>query len=119
MQTDLSRNNEFATITVTPSGRTPGAPWGTCNGGNDCAVCCRWFDCTPQLFTLVTSDFGSTDYTSMEVKLEYSLPVSSSPWAKCTDNITGKSGAGVARITLTPVGTDIEIIFLIGYRIKG
>ena len=103
MLTDLSSSYESATITLTPSGGT-GITIGTCDGGNSCDKCCTWFDCKTQLST---NEIISTS-ARMEVKLEYTSHVGT--WGKCTDSITGKSGAGVARITLTPMGKK-KIVF--------
>ena len=99
MLTDLASSHEEAVITFTPSGGTA-VNIGTCDGGNTCDACCTWFDCQLQL---TESQITSTA-TSMEVKLEYTSTVSSSSWAKCTDPTSGKSGAGVARVILTPLG---------------
>ena len=103
MLTDLSSSSESAKITLTPNGGT-GITIGTCDGGNTCDACCTWFDCKSQL---TTNEIMSTS-TRMEVKLEYTSHVTSSSWGKCTDSITGKSGVGVARITLTPLGIILE-----------
>ena len=108
MLTDLNSVAESATITLTPHGET-GITIGTCDGGNSCDGCCTWFDCKAQL---TTDEIISTS-TRMEVKLEYTSTVSSSSWAKCTDSTSGKSGAGVARVILTPLGkTKTTSIFI-------
>ena len=109
MLTDLSHVAESATITLTPHGET-GITIGTCDGGNSCDGCCTWFDCKAQL---TTDEIISTS-TRMEVKLEYSSSVTDHYSTDCTDSITGKSGAGVARITLTPLGKkkDLLLVFI-------
>ena len=108
MLTDLASSHEEAVITFTPSGGTP-INIGTCDGGNTCDACCTWFDCQLQLEASQITMPGTA--TSMEVKLEYTSTVSSSSWAKCTDPTSGKSGAGVARVILTPLGKTKTTIY--------
>ena len=95
MLTDLSLSSEYADITFTHSGGT-NVVIGRCDGGNTCDACCSWYVCQG-----LTSQISSST-TSIDVKFEYSSAVSSSSWAHCTDSSSGKSGAGVARVVLTP-----------------
>ena len=93
--TDLSSSTEYADITFTHSGST-NVVIGRCDGGNTCDACCSWYVCQG-----LTSQISSST-TSIDVKFEYKSTVS--PYTRCTDSSSGKSGAGVARVILTPSG---------------
>ena len=90
MITDLSSSQEYATITV---GTTE---LGTCDGGNTCDGCCTWYTCQG-----LTSNQITSTSTNINLVLQYSSEVSSTH-AACTDSVSGSTGGGVARITLTP-----------------
>ena len=104
MQTDLSSSSEYAVIYI--DGRSNGNTEDQCNnddqncwkcdGGNVCDGCCNWHTCSDTITVTSTT-------TSASIKLVYTNHVSST-YATCTDPITGESGGGVARITLTPSG---------------
>ena len=97
MLTDLDWSGEYADITFTHSGST-NVVIGRCDGGNTCHGCCDWYVCQG-----LTSQISSST-ASIDVKFEYSSSVSSGSWAHCTDSSSDKSGAGVARVVLTPAG---------------
>ena len=100
MLTDMLSSYEEVDIEFTHSGSTK-LSLGKCTGGNSCDGCCSWYDC------MTVSDLGqhqiTSSTTSIVVKFTYSSQVSST-YATCTDSLSGKSGGGVVRVILTPVG---------------
>ena len=93
MQTDLASELGYATIFLN------GVSYGNCDGGNYCLGCCGWFDCKSQL----SSNLITSNSSSVSVRLVYSEFVTSTH-NTCTDSVTGISGGGVARVTLTVDG---------------
>ena len=100
MLTDMLSSHEKVDIEFTHSGSTKQS-LGPCHGGNSCDGCCSWYDC------MTVSELGqhqiTSSTTSIVVKFTYSSQVSST-YATCTDSLSGKSGGGVVRVILTPVG---------------